>query len=178
MKWELKNNLILIGYMGCGKSSVGKKIAEAAGLNFLDTDALIEEKEGCSISQIFATRGEAYFRVLETQCIQELLEEKQKGNGSLQLISVGGGLPVREENRTLLKQLGVVIYLKATEETIYQRLKGDTTRPLLQGENQIQKIKDMMAQRESKYMDAANYVVAVDEKTIDEVVEEIKNTIV
>lgn len=178
MKWELKNNLILVGYMGCGKSSVGKRVAEESGAMFLDTDAWIEEKEQISISQIFATKGEAYFRDLETQCLQELLLDAQKDSSCKKLISVGGGLPVREENRKLLQKLGVVIYLKATPETIYQRLKGDTTRPLLQGENPLQKIKDMMLQRESKYMDAANYVVSVETKGIEEVVEEIKDILV
>lgn len=166
----MKNNVILIGYMGCGKSTVGKKLAEKCQLFFLDTDAWIEEKEGITISEIFASKGETYFRDLETECLKELL----KGNRNNEVISVGGGLPVREENQKLLRQLGMVVYLKAEPETIYERLKGDTTRPLLQTENSLQKIKDMMSAREEKYQAAAHRVIMVDGKNVSEIVSEIQ----
>ena len=91
------------------------------------------------------------------------------------VISVGGGLPVKEVNRQLLKQLGTVIYLKATEETIYNRLKTDTTRPLLQGDNPKQKIKNLMETREDFYSQASDFIVKVDHKGIQKIVEEIKN---
>ena len=132
--------------MGCGKSTIGKKLAKDYGSCFFDTDAWIEEKEQITISEIFAIKGEEFFRELETKCLEELLEkssnEKQAALSG-KVISVGGGLPIRAENRKLLKQLGTVIYLKATEETIYNRLKTDTTRPLLQGDNPKQKIKNL-----------------------------------
>lgn len=163
--------------MGCGKSTIGKEIAKDCDLHFLDTDAWIEEKEQMTISEMFAAKGEAYFRGLETKCLEVLLEESNldsKDDTLGKVISVGGGLPVKEENRQLLKQLGTVIYLKATEETIYNRLKTDTTRPLLQGDNPTQKIKNLMEMREEFYGQASDFVVEVDHKGIRKIVEEIK----
>lgn len=165
----MRNNIILIGYMGCGKSTVGRKLAKVSDRVFLDTDAWIEEKEGITISEIFAKKGEPYFRDLETECLKTLMETQQIGN----IISVGGGLPVREENQKLLQQLGRVIYLKARPDTIYERIKGDTTRPLLQTENPLQRIKEMMASREEKYQAASHEVINVDGKDISEIIHEI-----
>ena len=164
----MRNNYILIGYMGCGKSTIGKKLSAILNLKFLDTDAWIEGRQGMTISEIFATKGELFFRDLETEVLQELLEKKET-----MVISVGGGLPVREENRRLLQQLGQVIYLKAMPETIYNRVKGDTSRPLLQTENPMEKIREMLGQREEKYQAAANRTLIVDGKDISEIVNEV-----
>lgn len=177
----MKNNIILIGYMGCGKSTVGKRLARKIKASFLDTDAWIEEQEGITISEIFATKGEACFRDMETECLKKLLKEKSSekdkpdacNEGSGHVISVGGGLPVREENQELLKQLGQVIYLKAKPETIYKRIKGDTTRPLLQTENPLERIKEMLLFREQKYQASAHEVISVDEKSVGKIVDEI-----
>ena len=154
--------------MGCGKSTIGKKLSAILNLKFLDTDAWIEGRQGMTISEIFATKGELFFRDLETEVLQELLEKKET-----MVISVGGGLPVREENRRLLQQLGQVIYLKAMPETIYNRVKGDTSRPLLQTENPMEKIREMLGQREEKYQAAANRTLIVDGKDISEIVNEV-----
>lgn len=164
----MRNNYILIGYMGCGKSTIGKKLSAILNLKFFDTDAWIEGRQGMTISEIFATKGELFFRDLETEVLQELLEKKET-----MVISVGGGLPVREENRRLLQQLGQVIYLKAMPETIYNRVKGDTSRPLLQTENPMEKIREMLGQREEKYQAAANRTLIVDGKDISEIVNEV-----
>lgn len=164
----MRNNYILIGYMGCGKSTIGKKMSEILNIKLVDTDAWIEERQGMTVSEIFATKGELFFRDLETGALKELLEEKE-----LMVISVGGGLPVREENRSLLQQLGQVIYLKAEPETIYNRVKGDTTRPLLQTENPMEKIREMLGQREEKYQVAADKIVTVDDKDLSEILDEI-----
>ena len=164
----MRNNYILIGYMGCGKSTIGKKMSEILNIKLVDTDAWIEERQGMTVSEIFATKGELFFRDLETGALKELLEEKE-----LMVISVGGGLPVREENRSLLQQLGQVIYLKAQPETIYNRIKGDTTRPLLQTENPMEKIREMLGQREEKYQVAADKIVTVDDKDLSEILDEI-----
>ncbi len=183
--------------MGCGKSAVGRELAKKTDKTFLDTDEWIEEKEGITISEIFASKGETYFRDLETECLSELLqkvkyiqeikhleercqetseyEEGMEAKGYV--ISVGGGLPLREENQRLLKELGQVVYLKAEPETVYERIKGDTTRPLLQTENPKQRIKDMMAVREEKYQTAAHKVLVVDGKGVSEVVDEISDTL-
>lgn len=162
--------------MGCGKSTIGRKMSKVLECSFLDTDAWIEEKEKMTISKIFEIKGEAYFRDLETACLKALVEEKRKEEGLNEkelVISVGGGLPVREENQLLLKELGRVIYLKAKPDTIYERVKNDITRPLLQTENPLQKIKDMLAVREEKYQAAAHEVIHVDGKGVGKIIEEI-----
>ncbi len=151
-------NIILIGYMGCGKTTVGKNLARICGYTFLDTDEWIEQQQGRSISEIFATDGEEAFRVMETQCIRTLIDEKLNGY----VISTGGGMPVREINRKLLKKLGKVIYLSVKPETVYERIKGDTKRPLLQCEDPLAKIRDMIAMRAPAYRDGADYTVRVD----------------
>ena len=158
--------------MGCGKSTIGKEMSEILNMKFIDTDAWIEERQGITISEIFATKGEIFFRDLETTTLQELLEEKET-----MVISVGGGLPLREENRKLLQQLGRIIYLKAEPETIYNRVKGDTTRPLLQTGNPMERIREMLGQREEKYRAVADKIVIVDKKDISEIVYEVLDAV-
>lgn len=162
-------NVILIGFMGCGKSTVGLRLSYRLRKTVIDTDKEIEKAEKRSISDIFQTEGEAYFRDKETECLKRL--RKTSGN---QIISVGGGLPMREVNRQLLHQLGQVVYLRAKAETIYDRLKYDTTRPLLQGENPQEKIRSLMSQREQNYKEAADIIIDVDGKDFEQIVGEIE----
>lgn len=162
------SNVILIGYMGCGKSTIGKRLSYAFRRPFLDTDKIIERKVNMTISKLFKEKGEACFRDMETDCIRELLKESGE-----YIIAAGGGLALREENRRLLKQLGKVVYLRAAPETIYERLKKDNTRPLLQGDNPEEKIRTMMAERAPVYEEAADVIVDVDQKCFDEIINEI-----
>ena len=120
------DNIILIGFMGCGKTSVGGRLAKKLHFAFFDTDQLIEEESKRSIRNIFAREGEEYFRELETATIINLY-----GKLNQSVLSVGGGLPITEGNGALLRRLGQVIYLKSSNETTRKRLIGDTTRPLL-----------------------------------------------
>lgn len=154
-------HIILIGFMGAGKTSMGKRLAKARGIRFVDTDQMIEEQTGRIIRDIFAEDGEEYFRNLET----ELLLQLQKAQEPL-VISVGGGLPVREINRKYLKEMGTVVYLKAEVETLVGRLQGDTTRPKLQGGDLREKIVSLMDAREGFYQDAATLVYSTDEKDL------------
>lgn len=163
-------NYILVGYMGCGKTTVGKNLARICNMTFLDTDELIEQQQGRSIRDIFATDGERAFRDMETAVLREMLEQKKERL----VISTGGGMAVREENRELLKQLGMVFYLKAKPETVYERVKGDTKRPLLQCEDPLSRIRTMQEQREPAYIDAAHQVIEVDEYRQCEIAEKIK----
>ena len=158
------NNVILIGFMGCGKSTVGIRLSYRIRQVLEDTDKRIEREQGRTISEIFATDGEAYFRDLETQLLKKLCSEKYK-----RVISTGGGLPVREENRKLLKELGHVVYLRIKPETVYNRLKNDTTRPLLQCEDPLAKIRELMELRAPLYEEAAHVVIDVDDKNIEQV---------
>lgn len=161
-------NIILIGFMGCGKTSVGIKLSYRLRRPMLDTDKLIEKDEGRTISEIFELEGEDCFRALETQCLKKLITTVDN-----HIISVGGGLPIREENHELLKQLGTVVYLRAGVETIYERVKHDTTRPLLQGDNPKQKIQTLMEKRAAVYEKAAEIIIDVDGKDFDDIINEI-----
>jgi shikimate kinase len=163
------NNIILVGYMGSGKSTVGKHLARKLGYTFLDTDEMIEEREKMTINDIFATMGEQAFRNMETALLEKMIAD---GLDKL-VVSTGGGMPLRKENRELMAKLGTVVYLKALPETIYERLEGDTTRPLLQCDNPRKKIKEMIAVRGPIYEEGASVVVDVDNLNQSEVTEVI-----
>lgn len=165
---EKKDNIILIGFMGCGKSTTGISLSYRLKRTLIDTDKMIEKREKKSISEIFALQGEEYFREKETELLRELKKERAG-----RIFSAGGGTPLRAENRRLLRELGTVVYLKVSAETVYERLKGDTTRPLLQGDDPQKKIRMLLQEREERYMDAADIVIAADGKKTTQVVEEI-----
>ena len=162
--------LILVGFMGAGKTSLGKGCAKKLGIPLLDTDELIVRRECMPISRIFAEKGEPYFRRIETETVRELTERDDPF-----VLSVGGGLALREENRVLLRQLGTVVYLKTGVDTLEERLRGDTKRPLLrQGEGTLrEKIERILSEREPKYLDAADVVVENEGKSFYAVVREL-----
>lgn len=164
-----KGNIILIGYMGSGKSTVGKYIAGRYGYDFLDTDECIVAKTGISINEIFEAKGEKYFRDLETQTLAELIK-CTKGT----VIATGGGLPIREENERYLKELGKVYYLKADADVLYKRLCNATDRPLLKGDGLYDKICSMLEARNDRYTACAGCIIEMSEaSTIEEVAEAI-----
>ena len=165
MKFDKNRNIILIGYMGCGKSTVGRKAARAVEYTFLDTDERIETEEGMPISKLFEEKGEAYFRAKETETICRLLEEP-KGK----IIATGGGLPMKEGNPELLKKLGTVIYLKVETETLVKRLSGDKNRPLLQNGDLREKIETMLAIRGPVYEACADVVLQTDNMSFYEII--------
>ncbi len=164
------DNVILIGFMGAGKTTVGRALAQETGADFRDTDQMIEEEAGCTVSGIFESRGEQEFRNMETELLRRLVRKKEAGVlGRPAVYSVGGGLPLREENRELLRRLGRVIYLKISPEGVLSRLRGDVTRPLLQGDNVQEKVEALMTQREPVYAAAADSVICVDERKIEDI---------
>lgn len=154
--------------MGVGKTTVGVKIAERTGRRWCDTDDLIVEKHG-KISDIFARYGEGYFRNLETETVRNLSQE----NGLV--ISVGGGLVLKKENNELLKANGKIIFLRATVQTLLNRLQADTSRPLLQNsaETLEEKLTRLLRERTPVYESVADYIVDVDEKSPVEIAEQI-----
>lgn len=164
----MKDNIILTGFMGCGKTSVGIRLSYALKRTMTDTDKWIEKKKNMTVSEIFEKYGEPVFRQMETDCIRELTAEQNH-----QIISTGGGLPMKEENRRLLKKLGRVYYLKVTPETVYERLKEDTTRPLLQGENPKAKISELLSKRAPLYENGADAIIDVSGKSFEKIIEEI-----
>lgn len=165
----VKDNIVLIGYMGSGKTTFGKVCAKKLGMQFLDADEYIVKKAGKSIPEIFAEDGEEAFRKLETEVLMYW-----RDNLSNTVLATGGGMPLRKENARLLKEIGKVGYLTATTKEIYDRVKGDTNRPLLQCDNPYEKICDMMKQRKPLYEQAADVVIDTNSNDLDEIVAEME----
>lgn len=160
-------NIILEGFMGSGKSTIASILADKLDMDLVDTDEAIEEAEGRKISEIFARDGEEAFRDMETELLQTIVSE----HWSEMIISLGGGLPMREVNRELLKKAGKVVLLTATPDTVYERLKDDTTRPLLQSEDPKARIRELHTSRRNQYEAAADIVVETDDRTPEEIAE-------
>lgn len=160
-------NIVLIGFMGAGKTAVGQKVAEELGYKFVDTDELIEKTAGISISEIFAAKGEDYFRDLETKTLKNL-------SGSKDLVlATGGGMVLRSENVKILKQLGPVVLLWADPEVIFERIKNETHRPLLKVADPKAEITNILKFRQPIYKKAADFVVATDRLSVAEVTEKV-----
>ncbi|MDF2543648.1 MAG: Shikimate kinase [Herbinix sp.] len=165
---KIKSNIILIGFMGSGKTSVGQVLAHRLSYRFMDTDQVLEKQAGDTINHIFQVHGEEYFRDLETRLLQEYRQKLQNT-----ILSTGGGLILREQNSILLKEIGYVVYLKASKETTLKRLKGDTKRPLLAGEDLDKKVDRLLTARMPIYEKASQKIVITDNKAIDDIVYEI-----
>ncbi len=156
-------NLILIGFMGAGKTSVGKYLAHKTGMTFVDTDERIVAEQGMEIAAIFEKYGEPYFRDLETDLLERMQTDTENS-----VISVGGGMPVRERNRELLRSLGCVVWLLASKATILGRVSGDGTRPMLSGGDLEARVERLMRAREAFYRDAAHLMIQTDGLNIAE----------
>jgi shikimate kinase len=159
-------NIALIGLMGSGKSTVGKLLAQNLNLSFVDSDEEIEKKQNLKITEIFSLKGEDFFRQLETQTLKELCQQTNL------LISTGGGAVQKKENLDTLKKFCTIIYLKASPEIIFERIKNDSSRPLLQNENPLQTLKLLLEKREDNYK-KADIIIDTNNKTIDEILKEI-----
>lgn len=149
--------IILTGFMGSGKTTIGSTLAEGLGCPFYDTDLMIEEREGMSISRLFEAKGEAYFRERETALLAEL-----RGSGGMAVVATGGGLPMREENRTPLRELGLVVFLQVKPETVVERLAGDHTRPLLAGPDPEGQVRALLERRTPVYEAVAKLIIPAD----------------
>ena len=156
----MDNNVFLIGFMGAGKTTIGRRLSWKLHIPVEDTDKRLELFEGKTITEIFASDGEEYFRDLETELLKVISRRPYQ-----RIFSVGGGMPMREQNRELMKRSGTVVYLRVKPETVFERLKEDTSRPLLQCEDPLQKIKDLMAARKDAYESCADVILDVDDLT-------------
>jgi shikimate kinase len=163
MPGEGKRNVFLCGFMATGKSSVGKRLAAALNCEFLDMDALIEAEAGTTISEIFSSQGEPAFRAMESLMVDRLAER------SGCVVATGGGAIVNPQNLERMKRSGVVITLTADIPTILRRSAGENTRPLLQTEDRMERIRSLMAQRAPFYA-LADFVLDTSSLNIDEVV--------
>lgn len=160
-------HIFLIGFMGSGKSTVGKDLSSRMGRLLFDTDDMIEKMAQKPISKIFSEEGEPHFRMLETKVLEELPIEQGL------VISCGGGMALKEENVKLMKEKGKIVFLKATPETILDRVKSSDKRPILEGNKNIPFISDLMGKRIPFYSKAADMEVTVDGKTVLEICDEI-----
>ena len=164
--------LFLVGYMGCGKSTIGRKLARALHLEFVDTDHRIEEREGATVIDIFHYEGEERFRTIEREVLEEVITAERAS-----VVSTGGGLPAWGDNMARMNEVGRTIYLKRSAENIASRLSpyGRQKRPRLRGLNDEELVifmREDMAKRDPYYSQAVQ-VVACEGKSDEEIIREI-----
>jgi len=158
--------LALVGFMGTGKSRIGWELSRYLSLNFVDTDKVIERVSCMRIPDIFDLYGEQVFRDYETEIVRRCLRLDDA------VVSTGGGVVMRQQNRDMLKRRGPVIRLTASPETIYKRTRRNK-RPLLEVGNPTERIRDLMTSRDAAYADAASFSVSTDGRNSEDVVAEI-----
>ena len=162
-----KKGLALLGFMGSGKSTLAPKIAERCGWQAYEMDQLLEEKFAMRIEEFFRKFGEERFRREEAKLLRSL-------SGKEHVLSPGGGVVLREENRKVLKEHFFSIYIKVSPETVLKRLaEGKNVRPLLQGKMNVNDIGEMMRKRSAYYEEVADYILEGDGKSVSACVEEI-----
>lgn len=146
-------NVALIGFMGSGKSSVGRLVAQRLGFQFVDTDRIVIKNTGRQITEIFQEHGESFFRDQERLALESLCSQERL------VIATGGGIVTRAENVALLREVAFVVWLTVSEEVIFERVSRTNKRPLLQTENPRKTISTLLAQRSPLYENAAHFVV-------------------
>ena len=166
-----KEKIIFIGPMGAGKTTIGKQVASHFGCDFYDSDRVIEERTGVSIPLIFELEGEEGFRRRETEVLADLCEKKNI------VIATGGGAILREENRKILQNNSLVIFLDASLEQLFERTCKDRNRPLLQTKDPKEKLKQLLDQRLAIYRQMADIIITTDNQSIYHTVSHILNQI-
>ncbi len=148
-----RENIVLIGFMGSGKSSIGRIVSKSIGFQFVDTDQLIVNRAGIEISDIFAGYGEEHFRLMETDAIASLAHLNRC------VIATGGGIVVKKHNHILLRDLGFVVCLTASEDILFERVSRTNKRPLLHTENPRAALHDLFTARADLYAAAAHLTI-------------------
>ncbi len=161
-------NILLIGFMGSGKSTIGRKLAKLLEYSFVDTDSAIEEDQGCSVDEIFKYGGEECFRKMETRLLQKLKNVENS------VIATGGGIVLSEQNQRLLQEIGQRVYLNVPQEELQQRLKNDRNRPLLKKKDPETVVEKMMKERVLLY-EQAEYIVDTGQRSPQKIASEIIN---
>lgn len=167
MKQLQETNLVLIGFMGCGKSAAAYTLGKRYSVDVVEMDQLIEEQQGMSIPEIFERFGEEYFRDLETGLLEQLKDRRGC------VISCGGGAPLRPENAEKMKAIGPVVLLTASPETVYARTRNSSHRPNLKNRQSPEAIAELMEQRRAAYESAADYILSTDNQSLAELCEEL-----
>lgn len=162
-----EQSVFIVGMMGSGKSTVGRRLADRMGLDFVDADAVIEERAGADIGWIFDVEGEDGFRAREEQVLDALSQRHRI------VLATGGGAVLREANRRRLRERGVVVYLRGSVDIIVARTRHDRRRPLLQGVDVRKRLTDLLEQRTPLYEDVAHVVVDTDEGSAGRVAERV-----
>ncbi|MGN0015039.1 MAG: shikimate kinase [Candidatus Gastranaerophilaceae bacterium] len=163
----MSKNIVLVGLSGTGKTTVGKILKiKLQNFSLIDTDAIIVEEENRSINNIFAESGEDFFRNLETKAAQKASQQQNA------IVSTGGGIVLREKNIDLLKQNGIIFYLKTSPEILAKRLKYDSSRPLLKTDDIKSKLENMLKVRGSLY-EKADVIINTDDLSPEETANEI-----
>ncbi|MEI6655500.1 MAG: shikimate kinase [Verrucomicrobiota bacterium] len=152
---SVPNNIVLIGFMGCGKSTVGRELHRLLGYPLVDMDAILEERADKPITRIFAEDGESAFRDMESRLLEELAQSPESGH----IIATGGGVVSRPENRAWLQRLGYVVWLCAPAVVILNRTRNNAERPLLHSADPADRIKNLLAEREPWYRESAHLTV-------------------
>ena len=160
-------NIFLIGFMGSGKSTIARQLKKELGMELVEMDQRIVDEQGMSINEIFAQKGEDGFRDIESQLVVDL------GNQEASIISCGGGVVIRQQNVENMKKSGKIVFLTATPETILERVKNGTDRPLLNGNMNVPYIREMMDKRRDFYEGAADIKISTDNKSVKEISGEI-----
>jgi shikimate kinase len=160
-------NIFLIGFMGAGKSTIARELQKRLGMNLVEMDARIVEEQGMSINDIFAQYGEDHFRDIESQLILTIGDE-----GST-VVSCGGGVVLRPQNTEYMKKSGKVVYLKTSPETIFERVRHSTDRPILNGNMNVEYIAGLLEKRRPLYEGAADITVVTDNRSCEEICSEI-----
>lgn len=163
----MKKNIFLIGFMGAGKSTIAAELKKKLNMSLVEMDARIVEEQGMSINEIFEKYGESHFRDIESRLVADIKDEGNK------IVSCGGGVVVREENVKCMKENGFIVFLSATPETIFNRVKDSNDRPILNGNMNVEYIKGLMEKRRALYEGAADIKIDTDGKNVGEICAEI-----
>ena len=164
-------NIFLIGPMGSGKTTIGRQLAARLDRKFYDSDREIEKRTGVDVALIFEIEGEEGFRLRETKMINELAKKQDS------VIATGGGTILSEENRACLKQSGRVIYLKSSEEKLFERTFRDKKRPLLDTEDCLATIKELLEKRGPLYEEIADLIICTDHRPIKQIINKISQNL-
>jgi shikimate kinase len=163
----MKKNIVLVGLMGAGKSTIGRHLSKRLNMVFHDSDAAIEQRTGVSIATIFEIEGEVGFRAREEQMITELC-----GNDNI-ILATGGGSVLSEKNRKILQYSGHVIYLSTSAKQLYMRIRHDKSRPLMQTEDPLQTLTDLLMTREPYYLEVADSIIKTGQQRVSVVIKKI-----
>ena len=169
---NLDYNIMLIGFMGAGKTTVSTRLSKDMSLPEIDMDAYIVKSQNMKISEIFDKYGEEGFRTIETECLIEIMKNK----GIIE--SCGGGAVHKYENEEHMIENGVIVLLTATPQTIYERVRNSNDRPILNGNMNVEFIEQLMNKRKSRYLEVADIIIETDNKSIADISKEIQSKLV